>query len=222
MIAPRSAGVVCVFAKRPALGRVKTRLASSVGATRACSLAEAFVADAIDARASAGLPFVLAVDEPDPIFSGSPRIMLQGPGDLGARMSHVLAHLLAEHAFVIALGTDSPGLPESFVARAYAWLAADDGPDAVLGPSSDGGFYLLGVRRLDTAWLGGVRWSTEHARHDVERQIARTGARIAHLPEWFDVDLESDLDRLAVTLDRDGSLRAPATRRALGLTIDRR
>lgn len=213
----RAPGELCLFAKRPIAGRVKTRLASSVGSERAAELASAFLEDALLNLRGARRPLVLALDATDDELARHARVVLQGEGDLGQRITRVLRAILAESGYVIVLGADTPGLPRAFVDRAAALLEDPRGPDVVIGPTSDGGFYLLGVRELPGDALDGVRWSTEHACADVEARFGARGMRVGRLPGWFDVDVLADLERLTKTLEADPSLFAPATRRALNL-----
>jgi hypothetical protein len=102
--------------------------------------------------------------------------------------------------------------------RAIALLDSDNGPEAVIGPSEDGGFYALGLRRACP--LVPVRWSTVHARADTEAALARAGIRCAQLDPWFDVDDAGDLARLVAGI-HDGSIDAPHTARILA-RADRR
>lgn len=216
-------GLICLFAKHPTPGRVKTRLARDLGAQRAADLARAFLDDTIAALRQLGRPFVLALDGPakSDIARGV-RVVQQGEGDLGARMARVMRELLTETGYVIALGADLPGLPLRFLETAATLLDAPSGPDIVLGPASDGGFYLLGVRELAPTAFDGVRWSTAHARGDVEERLRAPALRQHLLPAWFDVDEVPDLLRLMKQLEQDPTLFAPATRRALGLTPNQR
>ena len=217
----RAASVLCLFAKRPRAGHVKTRLAATLGDARAAQLATAFLDDTIAALRRGRQPFVVAFDlAPEDDRPSDVRTVLQGPGDLGERLTRVLRALLAESRFAIALGSDTPGLPWAFVERAVEMLDDPRGPDVVIGPSSDGGFYLLGVRKLPAGSLAGVRWSTDHARADVEARLGALGMRIEHLSPWFDVDEVADLQRLMRSLEADPTLIAPATRRALMLAPD--
>lgn len=209
----------CLFAKLPIPGRVKTRLARELGGEAATELARAFLSDAIAAVRKQPRPFVLAFDAPPSAeLAGDARVLLQPEGDLGARMTRVMRTILDESPFVIALGADTPGLPWAFAERAAELLDDPHGPDVVIGPSRDGGFYLLGVRALARDVLDGVRWSTEHARADVESLFTQRGLRVASLPPWFDVDVVDDLEHLRRTLDLDATLFAPATRQALSTT----
>jgi 2-phospho-L-lactate guanylyltransferase (CobY/MobA/RfbA family) len=151
----------------------------------------------------------------DGVLAISPRdavIWPQGQGDLGSRLERVLARALQDHAWAIALGSDSPGLPGSHIDGIVELLVDYD---AVLGPSSDGGFYAIGVRRAAPRMLANVRWSTAHAAADAKAQLGASGFSVTTARDWFDVDTEQDLLRLEGLL-QSGSVVAPATSVALG------
>jgi rSAM/selenodomain-associated transferase 1 len=207
-------GAICVFAKVPRPGHVKTRLARMVGKQRAAALAEAFLEDTVAALSAVRVSVVIAFDGEAPAHWQRPglRIWQQGNGFLGERLERVLARALCEHPWAMALGADSPGLPMSHVQQAAAALDRADGPGAVLGPCRDGGFYLLGVRSIAPGMLSEVRWSSAFALSDTERALG--GRTLMRLPEWFDVDVLEDLALLRDLLER-GEVTAPATARLL-------
>ena len=209
-------GAVCVFAKVPRPGYVKTRLASAVGADLAAAFAEAFLEDTVGALTAVGASTIVAFDADAPAHWRRPTLPVwqQGEGDLGYRLERVLARALAEHPWAIALGADSPGLPPEFLTMAADALDRPDGPDCVLGPCRDGGFYLLGVRSVAPGTLSKVRWSSPFALADTERALAGHGRTLLRLPEWFDVDEAEDLTRLCDLIER-GEVTAPATSRVL-------
>ena len=184
---------VCVFAKPPRAGQVKTRLALSVGPVYAAALAEAFLLDTLSTlRSLAWINPVIASTEP---FCPPNEIdcWLQGEGDLGQRIERILTRALATGGRAIALGADSPGLPQHLLEHARQTLTTHD---AVLGPCDDGGFYLLGLKRCPAGCLNPIRWSTCYACTDTRASLESTGMTVALLDPWFDVDTESDLDRL--------------------------
>lgn len=181
---------VVVFAKPPRPGEVKTRLIPALGPEGAAELAAAFLADVTEALA--------------PVLVAGPE--LQEEGDLGARLERVLAPRLP----AIAVGTDSPGLPRRFLDEARAAL---DEVDAVLGPTPDGGFYLLGLRRCPPGLLAELPWSSPDTLAATLRRLAGHGLTSRLLPPFFDVDVPRDLGRLRAWLDATGA--APRTRALL-------
>jgi len=220
------APALIVFAKAPAPGRVKTRLAAELGPERAAALYEAFVWDACEGLAATDWAPVVAAD-PDPqdaFFQDLAaklglRVEPQGTGDLGARMAAALRrHLEAGAERALLIGTDLPTLPPGHLADAARALQADT--PLVLGPATDGGYYLVGAHRAAlAAWprvverlFTGIPWSEGDVLH---RTLARAeGLRIALAPAWYDVDDAPGLARLIAHLRRSTGP-APARTRAL-------
>jgi rSAM/selenodomain-associated transferase 1 len=216
MVLASPGGAFVVFAKWPRLGRVKTRLARHLGVERATELATAFLLDTVASLVSCDMRVVLAVDHP-PNSSEVPsgvELMLQGSGNLGDRLERVLTHLLASHDWAAAIGADSPALPSVILTQAAASLSCPNGPDAIVGPAKDGGYYLLGLRKVPSGLLRGVRWSTPFTLADTEARLKSAGLVTAHLPMGFDVDEPADLELLRWLLS-EGRAHAPRTRAAL-------
>lgn len=207
-------GVYCVFAKWPLPGAVKTRLATHVGSDTAAALARAMLEDTLARLSGDRVPVVLAVDRPDAALGVGVPTWGQGEGNLGARMGHVLARALTQHEWAIAFGTDSPTLPSRCRASAVTSLTRAGGPDAVLGPTRDGGYYLIGLRRLAIGMWDGIRWSTRHALQDTVQGLQRCDMSVEVLEPWFDVDEWADLQTLASELAAHPD-RAPRTADAI-------
>ena len=206
--------VLCILAKSPRPGEVKTRLAPAVGAAAAAVLARAFFDDTLaTARRSARARLAIAIAG-DPAPLGLPadlEIWPQGTGDLGDRMERALARALTPGDRVLLIGTDSPGLPLAHLEAAFTLLSSHD---AVLGPADDGGFYLLGLDRCEPGLLSGLPWSRSDTLLRTEARLRATGRTVAHAPAWFDVDEQDDLLLLSALIAR-GAVEAPATARAL-------
>jgi len=218
-----SPGLICLFAKPPRPGQVKTRLARSVGDAMAVELARAFIDDTVASLVELPCETVLATTgsesdpppEPSPDAPGMAPTLAhwsQGEGDLGARLTAVLGRALAQAPWCVAVGADSPGTPPALYRQAIAML--DGGAEAVLGPSLDGGFYLIGLSRLPQGLFDDLPWSTENACAAMARRLTAMGLEPVILPPWFDLDELTDLTRLA-HLIATGTVVAPATTRAL-------
>ncbi len=170
----RRAPVVYVFARAPALGAVKTRLAAGIGAVPALAFHRQST-QALLRRIGADRRWrtVLALTPHTALRSpgrwpGSPPCIDQGTGDLGRRMARVLDADRRVPALLI--GSDIPDIATGHIARAFAALGE---ADLVFGPARDGGYWLVG-RRPGVA-LGGlfesVRWSSPHALADTQANI---------------------------------------------------
>ena len=101
---------------------------------------------------------------------------------------------------MVLIGSDSPTLPLRLLHRAFAAL---ENHDAVLGPTPDGGYYVIGFRRGMAVRLAGVRWSTSNALADTLARLLEANMRYAILPPWYDVDTSEDLRLLKTHLSLD-------------------
>lgn len=204
---------ICVFAKPPRPGQTKTRLIPSVGADGAANLAHAFFKDIwASLRTLADATLILVVTENDPAFDElEADIWLQGDGDLGDRMERALRRALEEADAAVVVGSDLPGLPLKIFDQAREALRSGA---TVLGPSEDGGFYLIGLTRCPDGLLAGLSWSRSDT---CERTVARLrarGMRVQMIERWFDVDVPADLAHLEQLIAR-GEISVPATSAAL-------
>ncbi|MDP9149342.1 MAG: TIGR04282 family arsenosugar biosynthesis glycosyltransferase [Myxococcota bacterium] len=204
---------ICIFAKEPVPGRVKTRLAATVGAAAAARLAAAFLNDTLSLVRTFDVRAVVA-------WSGAleraPRgveVWPQGKGDLGARIERMFFRALSRSPWTIALGADSPGLPAEYLRAAIEVLRTSD---AVVGPALDGGYYLVGVSRCEPGLLADIAWSVASTRAQTVERLVAHGYRVATVGGWFDVDDASDLARLTRLL-REGVVCAEETARELGV-----
>jgi len=203
-VVPIDKGVtLCIFAKPPRPGQVKTRLAASVGTVRAAALASAFLAD------SWAVPWgrkIIATPEPDFDFGLGAERWDQGSGDLGAR----IARILGRAAPGIAIGADSPGFPLAALCDAAAAVGRGE---AALGRARDGGFWLLGLPRCPEGLLADLPWSTDGTAEATELRLEARGFRVHRVDPWFDID---DADDLAHFRRRVPVGHAPQTWSALG------
>jgi uncharacterized protein len=219
---PLSKVAVAIMAKAPRPGAVKTRLCPPLVAAEAAALYRCFLLDKIAAvRALVDAQPVVAYtpDEARAEFAAlAPDFILapqHGP-DLGARLHATLAGLLAAgYRGAIAVDSDTPTLPREFLQQAVDSLTRP-GPDVVLGPTEDGGYYLIGVRVAHQALFDGVPWSTSVVLEITLRRAAAAGLKAVCLPAWFDVDTPDDLRRLQTVLtDRTAAAAAGQTGRFL-------
>ncbi|MCY3822851.1 MAG: TIGR04282 family arsenosugar biosynthesis glycosyltransferase [Nitrospinae bacterium] len=209
-----------LFAKPPLAGRVKTRLAQSLGREGAARLYACFLRDAAEtalalseARPGAGLVCEWALEQGDSLDEFPLTDWLPGPclhraqtgADLGARMAAALGRCLAFGRRAVLIGTDFPDLPHEVLSDAFKKLESGDEPRITLGPAADGGYYLIGMNRFLPEIFTGISWSTSGVlSRTVEKARAR-GAGTALLPEWRDVDDADDLEALKGRLSKNAS-----------------
>lgn len=208
-----------VLAKWPGAGRAKLRLGAAIGASASRRLAHAFVRDTAALAERSGADVIVVAFAPPSARESIARLFPRGTlapqprGSFGTRLAHALDAGRAAAGAVVLIGTDSPTLDPSIIQDAFAALAG--GADCVLGPSHDGGYYLIGCSSsLPRNLFHDVPWSTS-AVFALTRDRARAaGLRVVELPVWYDVD---DADSLALLrADRRGLRRARATAEALG------
>ena len=204
------AGTWCLFAKPPTAGRSKTRLARAVGRPRAARLASAFLVDTVASLPrKAGLLLATTDVRGDfPAELSHLERWPQGNGNLGDRLQQVMSRALATHDWVIAVGADSPGVPLERYRQAQR--ALQRGAPAVIGPSLDGGFFLLGLSLCPPDTFAGIPWSDATTCAAMCAHLTELGLAPVVLDPWFDVDEVADLQRLQRLLHA-GSIVAPKT-----------
>jgi rSAM/selenodomain-associated transferase 1 len=201
------AGVaVVIMAKAPRAGAVKTRLCPPLSPADAADLYACFLRDKVaQVRALAGATGVIAFtpeesrSEFEALAPGF-RLIPQRGADLGERLRNCLDALLAGgHAGALAIDSDTPTLPTELLRQAVTLLSGP-GADVVLGPSDDGGYYLIGVRRPAPFLFESMPWSTPAVLPETLRRAEAKGLEVTCLPAWFDVDTPADLERLRAAL----------------------
>jgi rSAM/selenodomain-associated transferase 1 len=117
----------------------------------------------------------------------------QGEGDLGERMASAFERSFAAGMTgVVIIGTDCPDLDTQIMAEAFKFLETQD---VVLGPAQDGGYYLIGLRRLIPELFVGINWGTSQVRQQTVEIADNLGLAIASLPILHDIDRPEDLSR---------------------------
>jgi rSAM/selenodomain-associated transferase 1 len=187
------------FARVPLLGRVKSRLAAGVGEAAALAVYHELLAITHAAIVEAAVPAtVWLADTAGPLPTTAetqhwPNLAArcQPAGDLGLRMATAFADAFAARAGRVAIiGTDCPGLRAAHLTQAFALLETHE---VVLGPATDGGYYLLGLRQPQPELFQNKAWSTKSVLTDTMADARRLGLRVALLPELRDVDTAADL-----------------------------
>jgi uncharacterized protein len=177
-----------VMAKVPVAGAVKTRLAREIGVAHALRFARQ--ASATQLLRVGRDPRWQTMIAAAPDWSVASRAwphrlarMPQGPGDLGARMQRIFDR--SPPGPVVIVGTDIPGIRQGHIAEAFRLLGRHD---AVFGPATDGGYWLVGLRRRPRVPrpFGGVRWSGPHALADTLANLA--GHTVGYVATLRDVD----------------------------------
>ena len=207
-----------IMAKKPIVGSTKTRLCPPLEPAEAALVYEALLLDTIQLCAGIeGIHLAVAVTPPDAVGyfekktpSGTVLLPVDCP-DIGHCLQQVIGQLLeVGYDKVIALNSDGPSLPAACIFQAVNYL---DQHDLVLGPGEDGGYYLIGLKRLYTDLFRGIDWSTPQVLPQTVSKIKALGIDAAVLPYWYDIDTWDDLLRLKDELGRLPLEALPNTRR---------
>lgn len=193
--------VLIVFAKVPEPGRVKTRLADTLGPERAAEIYHAMGRGIVDGVRN-GDWTTMVCHAPDDggsamrewLGDDGLQFTPQGPGDLGARMDRAFRHAFAKsnaEMTVCLIGTDAPDLTAPLVAEAFDRL--EIGADVVLGPALDGGYYLVGLSSPAPTLFEDISWSTPEVLATTRLRIREAGLRSSELRTLRDVDEVEDL-----------------------------
>ncbi len=196
----QSERVIGLLAKQPIPGLVKTRLAAETSPEWAARVANAFIIDTLDrfAEIEARRILVFTPTEAREYFSDLAghhyKLIPQSEGDLGRRMTAFFQDVFRHGpAKAVLLGVDSPTLPLSYIENAFDQL---DQVDLVLGPATDGGYYLLGCSGRVPPIFDDMNWSRPGVLSDTISRLHDASFQLALLPPWYDVDTLNDWQML--------------------------
>jgi hypothetical protein len=198
---------IAIMAKAPLPGEVKTRLCPPLSFDTAAQLYQCFLLDKFSQ--------VNALHRAMPVVSYTPAdsrstfealapahfiLIPQRGDDLGDRILSTFEQLFRQgYSQVVVIDSDTPTLPVAYLDRALLLLAEGE-PDVVLGPTEDGGYYLIGLRQSYPALFERMPWSTPEVFAETCRRSVQYGLRVACTERWYDVDTPDDLTRLAASL----------------------
>ncbi|WPC06569.1 TIGR04282 family arsenosugar biosynthesis glycosyltransferase [Pseudomonas benzenivorans] len=189
-----------LLARLPVPGRVKTRLIPALGEEGACDLQRALLARALQLPSDGfSERFLWLDDSPDAELQALAdqlgwTLVEQPAGDLGERMRRIAALGLAESDAVVLIGNDCPALDGEYLSGACIALHAQP---VVLGPAEDGGYVLLGLRRIDPLLFEAMPWGTDRVLGLTRERLQQLDWGHQLLPVLWDVDRPEDLPRLA-------------------------
>ena len=189
---------VIVFIKAPRSGTVKTRLARTLGDQAACDIYKALLSSTLATLSSfPGLQIRFSPDDAlrdispwlHPGWAANP----QGPGDLGQRMLRAFEHSLGRGVSkVIIIGSDCPEITLHDIDQASSALSSHD---LVLGPATDGGYWLIGLAKTEPALFEGITWGSRHVLAETLARATALGMRIHLLRTLSDIDTAEDWER---------------------------
>lgn len=183
-----------VFVKNPVIGKVKTRLAASIGDERAFDVYMQLLSHTLLVASEADADLVICysdfVPEKDTWSSLRAHRCVQVGNDLGECMHNALSDVLKTYERVVLIGSDCGELTTYILDEAFTSLAD---VDSVIGPAIDGGYYLVGVKRPIPALFEDVDWSTEYVLHQTLTRLLASGINFGLGRTLRDVDDEGDL-----------------------------
>lgn len=184
-----------IFARNPVLGNVKTRLAQTIGDSKALEIYKKLLAHTAAITSNATYDkFVFYADSIQDSDSWDNKFYekrLQRGNDLGDRMRYAFQELLScGYGYVLIIGTDCYELTAEIIESGFRQL---QDADAVIGPCQDGGYYLLGMKRLHESLFKNKSWSTASVCMDTVRDLQLAGLSYFLLPTLNDIDVEADL-----------------------------
>lgn len=211
---------VAIMAKAPIPGQVKTRLCPPLSYEEAAELYRCFLLDKIEqVKALKGAAPVISYTPAEAkaffeeLASSNFTLVLQKGNDLGARLLSTFEQLFGRgYQQVMAIDSDTPTLPNTYLEQALDLIATPQ-IDVVLGPSEDGGYYLIGLHHPHRELFEDIPWSTAHVIPETLRRAEEKGLMVACLAPWYDVDTPEDLKRLKTSLEEIEAGQASHTRR---------
>ena len=194
---------VIVFVKNPVPNQVKTRLIPTLSPEQAATLYTAFLTDWCETLAKlAGVDLIIAYTPPEAesdlhaLIGKEATYIPQIGADLGERLTSATQWAAKQgYTKILLVGSDSPTLPISYISKALTLL---DSRDIVIGPSTDGGYYLIGFSAANLAMtvpfvFEQISWSTADVFQQTMTRICSAKATVGLLSPWYDIDTAEDL-----------------------------
>jgi rSAM/selenodomain-associated transferase 1 len=203
---------IFIMTKFPEVGKVKARLAKSIGNKFATGLYRSFIQDTLTTVHTLDIPFHIAVFPPESQerfakwLGHSYQFFHQQGSDLGERLQNSFSAMFEKgYQRVIALASDSPDIPKEILETAVSGLQTHK---VVIGPTTDGGYYLIGFLRdlfIPRAFEK-ITWSTETVFQETLSKIESITKEVLVLPLWNDIDHKSDLQEFYETYQQQPSV----------------
>jgi rSAM/selenodomain-associated transferase 1 len=187
--------VVLVFQKNAIVGKVKTRLAAGMGELRALEIYGHLIQLTYSALEDVPVSIWTYFSDfiPEVVTAPIEKSFVQEGQDLGERMAHAFARSFeAGMDKVVLIGTDCPTLLSQHLNEAFEALNKSD---LVLGPATDGGYYLIGMTRRSDYLFEGITWSTSQVLSATVNVASQHGLTTTLLQELDDIDTQEDWER---------------------------
>jgi rSAM/selenodomain-associated transferase 1 len=222
-----------VMARAPLPGRCKTRLLAAHGAEWVANLCAAMLRDTLDGLQSVAADDYVVFVAPVPAAPGEEadgdartklafdvlarhvpapwELIAQQGDDPGARVEHAFGVMFERGAsYALLSGSDAPSFPVEPLAEAFSDDALATQREVLVGPSEDGGYYAIGMSRMEPRLVRDIPWSTPAVMETTRLRCRELGVSLRELPKWYDVDEPSDVMKLLDEV-RKHPERAPRT-----------
>lgn len=216
--------LIVVVAKAPQVGKVKTRLCPPLNLFQAAALYTGFLLDTVElalkvpgVKVKAVCPTTQAAQQLRNILPEAVGYFVQdNPGLTAALTEGFEKGLAAGYTKVLCISSDNPTLPGQYLEEALRALETNE---LVLGPTEDGGYYLIGAKKVYPFLLNDMTWSTATVLSETLARAAQASLQVQVLPGWYDLDTIVELERFRAELDTLGNYEAAYTRQALSLVM---
>lgn len=197
-------GALIVFAREPRAGQVKTRLAAHLGGSAAADVYAQLLTRTLRLaeRSRFSTRYLFAEDTSQMDYFAARlavdtwQVRAQCQGDIGQRMHHAIQSVLPQHDFVVLIGSDIADSEKSDLDQAWTLLSSGFN-SAVVGPSVDGGYWLIGLRESQPMIFRDIPWSTDTVFQTTMTRMAGVGLEVGCLAPRHDIDEVEDLRHLA-------------------------
>ncbi len=195
--------LLIIFVKNPVLGKAKTRLAATIGDANALEIYKLLLKRTVEITTELSCDKVVFysefIDNQDVWDNDVYRKRIQVDGDLGEKMSKAIEQEFdSGYESICIIGSDCYDLDSKIINSAFEIL---EEKDVVIGESEDGGYYLLGMNKLNPAFFENKNWSTETVATDTIDDFRKGNLTFGKLPVLNDIDEEKDLRAIQVLLD---------------------
>ena len=193
-----------IFIKNPELGKAKTRIAKTMGDEKALSIYKELLQHTLDTTLQVdchrNLFYSAHINRADQWSESDFIKQLQIEGGLGDKMRDAFQTVMKTASSCLIIGSDCGDMSADILNQAFTALQSHD---VVLGPTFDGGYYLLGMSKPDLELFDGVAWSTETVYEQTVQKIKDANATYFELPRLHDIDYEEDYLRWKNSLQAD-------------------
>lgn len=183
-----------IFARNPELGKVKNRLAKTIGKEKALEIYNKLLSNVYSETKDLKCKKYLFLTErtDSGLFNDTYIQKIQTGAGLGNKMLNAIGKVLEDgNEKVILTGTDIPGLTSEIIIEAFQKLSDHD---VVIGPAKDGGYYLIGMKEIMSPVFENMKWSNDQVLNITLDRISKMGKSFYLLEELADIDTEEDLE----------------------------